>query len=49
VIEEYHLSKMEDSLKEHKVDPLETVDRLQMAGKEYGKRRAYLKKKVRID
>lgn len=31
---------------EYEVDPVETVDRLMMAGKEYEKRKAYLRKKV---
>lgn len=37
---------MTENETEHRVTPLETVARLQMAGDEYKKRRDYLRKKV---
>lgn len=46
ILEEYHTTKMIEREKEDQVDPTETVDRLLMTGKEYEKRRAYLRKKV---
>jgi hypothetical protein len=45
VLEEYHLAKMAENEIEYQPDPMETIERLQMAGKEYKKRRNYLKKK----
>lgn len=46
VLEDYHNAKMIERETEDQVDPAETVDRLLMTGKEYEKRRAYLRKKV---
>lgn len=47
VLEEYHQTKMAEKEIDQKVDPKETVDRLLMTGKEYEKRKAHLRKKVR--